>query len=139
MRVSRDFGFQKYYCETCAHSQDEQDELISGRPACRAVGVCKHFGNAKQEELSDLSGCPLDWLRQGGLEQFETVSDRIISLSGWDGVPLPTASFYPCACGTVDMDEDLFQELLEIKLHAVRMETLQERERAHKRVSNGIR
>ena len=138
MRVKRDFGFQNEYCERCLNSEDEQDELVSGRPPCKVNGYCKHLGNAKQDELIGLSGCPLDWLRQGGLEQFEIISERIISLSAWDGVPLPTVSFYPCACGVVDMDEELFQELLDIKLHAIRMETLQERARAQKRLSHGI-
>jgi hypothetical protein len=138
MRAFNDFGFQINHCDTCLNDENESDELILGKPKCKIEGICKHFGNARKDEIGDLIGCPLDWLSQGGLAQFETISDRIISLSAWDGVPLPTISFYPYACGDVDMTEDLFQELLEIKINAFRMETLRERSRAQKRASHGV-
>lgn len=70
------------------------------------------------------------FLDAGGLWRFEEISNRLFSLSSWDGAKLPTIDAYPWISGTLDMDEDSFQNLLVMKLTKTKETILIERQRS---------
>ena len=71
------------------------------------------------------------------LFEFERVSDSIINLSPYDGSNLPSVSFYPNFSCVIDMEEDIFQTLLETKLNKMKVMILSDRAKKMQRASNG--
>lgn len=69
------------------------------------------------------------YIDAGGLWRFEQVSNRLLSLSSWDGAKLPTIDAYPFCTGELDMEEELFQDLLGMKLATMKETILVERQR----------
>lgn len=122
------FGFEIQDCARCLN--EEQDEFEEGKPFCEVFGYCKHFANAKQ---SAPKGRPTSYLDAGGLYSFEKIAEKIISLSAWDGSNLPSISFYSNATGSTDMSEEMFQDLLLMKLNEEKSYILSERKRANDR------
>lgn len=113
-------------CVECLEDPEFADELIDGIPQCEACGVCKHFASCKGIAPK---GNPMRYIDAGGLWRFEQVSNRLLSLSSWDGAKLPTIDAYPFCTGELDMEEELFQDLLAMKLATMKETILVERQR----------
>ena len=126
-----DLGFEKNSCFNCIYN--EKDELDNGRPICETENKCKHFAHIKKTWCP--SGNPNEYLFANGIQDFYAISEKIINLSSWDGANLPTVSFYQNAVGKVGIDEELFQDLLSIKLNHIRRNIIDERIRTAQRGS----
>ena len=91
-----EFGFDSSSCNSCKYDKEESDELIDGVPHCLKEGYCKHLKNVKMIiKKEGLDGNPMNFYKAGCLDRFETISEQIIALSPYDGMKLPTISFYP--------------------------------------------
>jgi len=78
----------------------------------------------KKEELD---GNPLNFFKGGCLARFEAISEQIIALSPYDGMKLPTVSFFPHMEGEVDHTPEDFIQLLSLKTSYIRNSMLDQR------------
>ena len=124
----KEYGFEESSCFSCKNSADEKDELIDGVPFCLKEGYCKHLKNVKSViKQEGLEGNPLNFYEAGGLRIFEELSEQIYSLSPYDGLKLPTATFYPYMEGHSDMSAIEFVSLLAVKTNYIRNSILSKR------------
>jgi hypothetical protein len=117
-----DFGFDLASCRGCKSGED--GEFTEQELPCKNGGVCKLLNHVKSHAPR---GYIPNLLDAGGLADFDYISNRIINLSKFDGAELPSVDFYSNACGSVYMDEELFQDLLQLKLMRVRKSIIDER------------
>ena len=117
-----DFGFRLSECFGCGGIDD--DEYNYDTRPCKNGGVCKLLSHVPTHAPK---GYIPNLLNAGNLGEFENVANKIINLSGFDGAELPTVDFYSHACGDVYMDEEMFQDLLQIKLLRLRKSIIDER------------
>lgn len=138
----KELGFDESSCFSCKHSKEEADELIDGVPQCIKEGHCKHLNNAKHLiDRDGLNGNPTLFIEAPGLENFEYLTEIIYSLSPYDGLKLPTATFFTAMEGESDLLAADFLELLALKTNYIRNNILEERARAQMKASrqNAIR
>ena len=77
----------------------------------------------------------MNFYNAAGLDNFETLVNQIISLSPYDGMKLPTVSFYSNMEGVSDMLPGEFIDLLSIKISYIRNSMVTERNRQIERNS----
>lgn len=125
LRANLDFGFQAGDCISCLNDPEEAEELEEGRPSCQVIGICKHFASCKSTAPR---GNPTTHLYAGGLREFIDLSDRILSLSPFDGAELPSLQAYPWVSGTTPIPETEFQDLLAQRLNRLRNHIIKKRD-----------